>query len=332
MAQKFTEREFTELPVGSGTSPLTTKGDILSYDTDDARLGVGTNDQVLTADSAQTLGVKWAGVPSGSAPTTTKGDLSGYSTTQARIPVGTDDQVLTADSTQALGVKWAAASGSGSTVPVWMEHLADRTQGTSESVHGDDQEFTGTIGGTAVAPTGTVTWTQSKGLLSAKFAAISASDIAGRMYSLTPTSSPVTVETALRVFTSTNNYTMVGLVFSDGTTTTSNVAAVTLDAASEAYRKRHGTFTAATSGSTSDTFEPIGTGLVYLRLVWSAANTFKSAVSVDGVSWTNLADDASVTKTMTPTHFGALVTNWGHLVETTATFEYLRITESDLST
>jgi len=43
-----------------GASPLTTKGDLFGYSTLDARLPVGTNDQVLTADSGETLGVKWA--------------------------------------------------------------------------------------------------------------------------------------------------------------------------------------------------------------------------------------------------------------------------------
>ena len=41
-------------------SPLTTKGDIYTYSTADARLAIGTNGDVLTADSAQTTGVKWA--------------------------------------------------------------------------------------------------------------------------------------------------------------------------------------------------------------------------------------------------------------------------------
>jgi hypothetical protein len=42
------------------TSPLTTKGDVWGYSTLDARIPVGTNNQVLTADSTQALGVKWA--------------------------------------------------------------------------------------------------------------------------------------------------------------------------------------------------------------------------------------------------------------------------------
>jgi hypothetical protein len=42
------------------TSPLTTKGDIWGYSTSDARIPIGTNGDVLTADSTQTLGLKWA--------------------------------------------------------------------------------------------------------------------------------------------------------------------------------------------------------------------------------------------------------------------------------
>lgn len=41
-------------------SPLTTKGDILGYSTLNARIPVGTNGQVLTADSGQALGVVWS--------------------------------------------------------------------------------------------------------------------------------------------------------------------------------------------------------------------------------------------------------------------------------
>lgn len=51
---------------GTPDAPLTTKGDLLTYDTADARIGVGANGQVLTADSTESLGVKWANPASGS--------------------------------------------------------------------------------------------------------------------------------------------------------------------------------------------------------------------------------------------------------------------------
>ena len=51
----------------SGSSPLTTKGDLYTYSTTDARLAVGTNGQVLTADSAEATGIKWA-TPASGAP------------------------------------------------------------------------------------------------------------------------------------------------------------------------------------------------------------------------------------------------------------------------
>jgi len=46
-------------------SPLTTKGDLYTYSTSDARLAVGTNTYVLTADSAEATGLKWAAPASG---------------------------------------------------------------------------------------------------------------------------------------------------------------------------------------------------------------------------------------------------------------------------
>jgi hypothetical protein len=47
-------------------SPLTTKGDLYTFASSDTRLGVGANGTVLTADSDETTGLKWA-TPAGGA-------------------------------------------------------------------------------------------------------------------------------------------------------------------------------------------------------------------------------------------------------------------------
>jgi hypothetical protein len=92
--------------------PLLLKGDIWGFSTTDARIPVGTDGQLLKADSTQALGVKWA--TSLTSPLNTKGDLWCWSSTDARLPVGTDGQILSADSTQATGLKWIANPGGGS--------------------------------------------------------------------------------------------------------------------------------------------------------------------------------------------------------------------------
>ena len=43
-----------------GATPLTTKGDLFGYNTGNARVPIGTNGQILTADSTEALGLKWA--------------------------------------------------------------------------------------------------------------------------------------------------------------------------------------------------------------------------------------------------------------------------------
>jgi hypothetical protein len=56
--------------IGGGglSSPLTTKGDVWGYSTTNARVPVGTNGQVLTADSTAATGVAWATASGSSGP------------------------------------------------------------------------------------------------------------------------------------------------------------------------------------------------------------------------------------------------------------------------
>tara|TARA_R110000868_G_scaffold67888_3_gene201029 strand:+ start:687 stop:1919 length:1233 start_codon:yes stop_codon:yes gene_type:complete len=107
---------------------LTTKGDLYTRSTVNARLGVGTNGQLLSADSTQTTGLKWINAPATS-PLTTKGDIYTYSTTNAKLSVGTTGQILSADPTQATGLRWINNSGGGGSGTVTS--VAALTIGTS---------------------------------------------------------------------------------------------------------------------------------------------------------------------------------------------------------
>lgn len=114
------------------------KGDLLVATADNtyARLAVGTNDQVLVADSAQASGIKWAALPGGAyiaqAIVDAKGDLivATAADTVARLAVGVDNQVLTADSAQASGMKWAAVPGG---VFVGAKAYSDATQNVNNA-------------------------------------------------------------------------------------------------------------------------------------------------------------------------------------------------------
>jgi hypothetical protein len=95
-------------------STLTTKGDLLTYTgTAYARTGVGANNTVLVADSAETNGIKWDTITNAGAVAATlidaKGDLIAGTAadTAGRLAVGTNGYLLVADSTETTGLKWS---------------------------------------------------------------------------------------------------------------------------------------------------------------------------------------------------------------------------------
>jgi len=93
---------FFSTDAADGSSPLTTKGDLYGFSTLDARVPIGTNNQVLTADSAEALGLKWATPASGitnaqnlvaTAQSTTSITYAALSTAQA-VTLTTGTKVL----------------------------------------------------------------------------------------------------------------------------------------------------------------------------------------------------------------------------------------------
>ncbi|UWV19757.1 hypothetical protein MaMV-DH010128 [Cyanophage MaMV-DH01] len=124
-------------PTSTFTSPLTTKGDLHTYSTTDARLPIGANGTFLVADSTTTTGLRWQApadtddITEGTTnlyytdarvttrfnaliPTVAKGDLLVQgATVLSRLPVGSNDQVLLADSTTVTGLRWGAVNSGG---------------------------------------------------------------------------------------------------------------------------------------------------------------------------------------------------------------------------
>lgn len=69
------------------SSPLTTKGDLWGYNTTDARVPVGTDGQLLKADSTNALGVSWTAAPSatGAMVQIATGSMTGASITLSSL-------------------------------------------------------------------------------------------------------------------------------------------------------------------------------------------------------------------------------------------------------
>lgn len=91
---------------GTGASPLTTKGDIYVFSTTNARLPVGTDGQVLVADSAEATGLKWQNGGSGSVTNVATGTglTGGAITTTGTISLATSLQPMATLTGNALKV------------------------------------------------------------------------------------------------------------------------------------------------------------------------------------------------------------------------------------
>ena len=90
------------------TSPLTTKGDLYTYDTDNTRLPVGLNDEVLMADSSTSTGLKYAKIIDANID-------SAAAIARSKIAVGAANHVIINDGTGALSSEASLAETRGGT-------------------------------------------------------------------------------------------------------------------------------------------------------------------------------------------------------------------------
>lgn len=156
--------------VGWGTcgtsSPLTTKGDLYTYDTGNARLPVGTNGQVLSANSAQATGLEWITPASG-------GDASTNTATSV------DSEVALFSGTGGKTLKRATGTGYAKLASGVLS--AQSTPIPSADVNG---------GRTINAQTGTsYTFALSDGSGAGGFPLVTASNAAAQTYTVPPNSS-----------------------------------------------------------------------------------------------------------------------------------------------
>jgi hypothetical protein len=94
-----------------GASPLTTKGDLYGYSTTDARVAVGTNGTVLTADSTAATGVVWA-TPASPSPTSgqVRVDTEQTTTSATYVALTTAQAVTVTTGTKVLVIVSASIS------------------------------------------------------------------------------------------------------------------------------------------------------------------------------------------------------------------------------
>lgn len=110
-------------PAGpSGAAPLTTKGDLLGYNTASTRVPIGTDGQVLTADSAQALGLKWATPTTGTVTSVAMTVPAEFSVTGS--PITGAGTLAVTKATQSANLVYAGPSSGAAAAPTFRTLVA----------------------------------------------------------------------------------------------------------------------------------------------------------------------------------------------------------------
>lgn len=318
-------------------SLLDAKGDLIVASANDTpgRLPVGSNGQVLVADSTQALGAKWDTPASGvtdhglltglgdddhpqyvlESLLDAKGDLyvASANDTPGRLAVGSNDQVLVADSTQSLGVKWAAVPSGGSGGTTDSVRALGRAS-VSASPGASDDEFTD---GSIDAAWTEVTPATDPGNFVERYNRMHYVHLAApggsrRLHALMRSKASGSIATGDYIesrihYREHTNFGGAGvLAFADGTSVGSGDQVLLWifggpDTQNPTIEIQHisgyNTEVSRGTGVSVFLFEP-----VYVRLKYESANTWGAYYSYDGFNWLTIT--SSFSTTMTPTKMG----------------------------
>lgn len=191
--------------------------------------------------------------------------------------------------------------GGGGSIPTWVQELDSAPGGTSLDEF-DDDSFSGW---TTVTVTGGQTIREGKDVLSIEpTSAIPVSDFNCILQSHSIVTGDA-VEIAITGMVSDDLVNMVvGPVITDGTTTTSAMAMLGLQAVDpQPFLYRSGTSATLTANGISSGLGIIyASAIFYMRVEYDAADSFLCSYSGDGVTWHQ--HETAIARTMTPTHVG----------------------------
>lgn len=240
-----------------------------------------------------------------------------------------DDTVTIADNGDGT-LDLSAAPAGGATA------IKDRLWTPAAGVTSIDEFNNNSISGSftrvdASGGTGRVAWTEGGDVLSVGIAGGDASgELHAQMYPLSGVGgAPAAGDAFLTAFMIGNltaaNYAFGGLILADGTTYGAGKQVVATSHVGTTSRDHYlRTFTnySTIASSVDQITNGASTGVTYfVRIVCTAANTWRRDISIDGVTW---QIGTAAAYTITPTHVGVIASSFGTSTKSMVRYEYLR--------